>query len=206
MSSGQMQLVAKAVCANCNNGWMSRLEDSFQPVFSRLNSWERFTLTDSESDIAALWAVKTAAMFQQNDPETRTFSLEDLRGLRETGKPPPKTSVWMFAMDSAEDEFRLTQQGAHLGSPEDKIDAAFPASLGQTFLGAQRVAFVVVHGPHPLIDEEQLPVPGWRTARLLWPRLKPAKWPTLPAQHAEVNVLKLLPAAAFVPGALFLDE
>lgn len=54
----------RAVCATCNNGWMSELENSAKPVLVPLVDGERMTLAADQQTIAAIWAVKTSMVFE----------------------------------------------------------------------------------------------------------------------------------------------
>jgi hypothetical protein len=54
----------RQVCARCNNGWMSRLEDQAKPIILPLMRQERsiLMLTDDERRTLSRWAAKTAFM------------------------------------------------------------------------------------------------------------------------------------------------
>lgn len=55
-------LVAGRICAPCNNGWLSQLESSVQPVLAPLMDGRRAIdeLSITEATMVALWATKTA--------------------------------------------------------------------------------------------------------------------------------------------------
>jgi hypothetical protein len=51
----------RSVCANCNNGWMSRLEEEVDPIFEKLTSGTDFNhLSLEEVETLARWTGKTA--------------------------------------------------------------------------------------------------------------------------------------------------
>jgi len=51
----------RSVCANCNNGWMSRLEEEVDPIFDKLTSGTDFNkLSPGEIETLARWTGKTA--------------------------------------------------------------------------------------------------------------------------------------------------
>jgi hypothetical protein len=51
----------RSVCADCNNGWMSRLEAAVDPLIDKLTSGSNFNqLTSTEVETLARWAGKTA--------------------------------------------------------------------------------------------------------------------------------------------------
>jgi len=55
-------LVLGDVCKDCNNGWMSKLEEDFKPILSKLLSNKQYitSLTKSERHSIAVWSFKTA--------------------------------------------------------------------------------------------------------------------------------------------------
>src|ERR1017187_2671548 len=84
------RFLAGAVCATCNNGWMSSLEDQAKPILTRLiaDQNELVNLTDPERVTIARWTVKTAAIMNRvgpgSDPKysnTRPVPDEHLRSL-----------------------------------------------------------------------------------------------------------------------------
>lgn len=89
------------VCAPCNGGWMSRLEEESIPVLSPLieglNDVELLSLRDQRQ--IALWATKTAMMtdLTQADPILRPDQRFRLRTHRAI---PGGTRIWMGACDA----------------------------------------------------------------------------------------------------------
>lgn len=63
-SHGLNTFATRQVCARCNNGWMSRLENQAKPLILALMRVERsvLMLTEEERRILSRWAVKTAFM------------------------------------------------------------------------------------------------------------------------------------------------
>ena len=91
-------LTVRAVCAECNNGWMADLENKAQalldgPISGRSRALQR----DGQAALAA-WALKTALMFEQANPrDARAVPEEHYRALYEHRKPPVGVWVWMAA-------------------------------------------------------------------------------------------------------------
>ena len=89
---------AKIVCAECNNGWMSRLEVAAAPLITpMLTAERRVTLNVDEQAIVALWVVKTAMTMQLSHPTRRIDGIPDghYRSLREEQHPPSTSQVWI---------------------------------------------------------------------------------------------------------------
>lgn len=78
-------LVAGRVCSDCNNGWMSQLEATSQPILRKLFENETSVVDYSPADrfILARWAVKTAltlnlgSNFHKNIPAHHYHHLHD---------------------------------------------------------------------------------------------------------------------------------
>lgn len=59
---------AKVVCKNCNEGWMSGLENDFRPIFNEMITLKELVIDESEQSIIAFWAQKTVLMLNQATP------------------------------------------------------------------------------------------------------------------------------------------
>ncbi len=77
------EVKVKVVCATCNNGWMSRLENDAQSLLQRLMADERFDLSEPEQELLALWTTKTMLLYSKcrelihqpfGDHEFRSFT------------------------------------------------------------------------------------------------------------------------------------
>ena len=100
-TSRRLDGAVKRVCAECNNGWMSELEESvarFLPTMVRGN--ERTYYDDGQRRLAA-WATKTALMLELANPDfERRRPLEDafFHAMERTRtEPPTRTQVWVGA-------------------------------------------------------------------------------------------------------------
>jgi hypothetical protein len=67
-------LVAGRVCSNCNNGWMSTLEDQARPILINLIEADQslFSITAEERFIVSRWAAKTAYALSHATPLKKT--------------------------------------------------------------------------------------------------------------------------------------
>jgi hypothetical protein len=62
-ASSAAGIVARAVCEECNNGWMSHLESAARPWLTPMIDGQQLQLVPDIHNILARWAVKTAIMF-----------------------------------------------------------------------------------------------------------------------------------------------
>ncbi len=89
-------MTTRSVCASCNGGWMSQLEEEARPILEAMLSRHGRTLHEDGQRILAAWAVKTALTFQQTlSPDRRLFPASDYSTLRESHEPSSMTRVWL---------------------------------------------------------------------------------------------------------------
>ena len=55
------------VCQECNNGWMSRLEDQVKPILSPMILGKPVIVTPSQQERVTAWLTKCAMMFDSID-------------------------------------------------------------------------------------------------------------------------------------------
>lgn len=90
------KLPVKWICATCNNGWMSSLENKAKPVLESILDDKLKIIDSSCQSTLALWAVKTAMVLECLSPNRTMFYSDDERQLmRATQSLPPRTSVWI---------------------------------------------------------------------------------------------------------------
>jgi hypothetical protein len=90
-----LEVTVRRVCAVCNNGWLSELEQAAKPLLEPLILGGTQNLTPAELDTVALWCVKTALLFQFTHPERRDAPDDHYPWLYEHRTPPPNTFVWI---------------------------------------------------------------------------------------------------------------
>jgi hypothetical protein len=90
------RLPVKWVCASCNSGWMSRLENRAKPVIESILDEKVTSLSVSAQAILARWSVKTVMVLEAIDPNRPWFYSEDDRqSMRASLSIPARTSVWI---------------------------------------------------------------------------------------------------------------
>lgn len=84
------------VCAErCNGGWMSRLEKAVNPWLGPMTHGQATTLDAERCRLLALWAEKTAMVWEVTDTASVTATQADRDYLREKQQPTPFTEVWI---------------------------------------------------------------------------------------------------------------
>jgi hypothetical protein len=174
-----VDIVARAVCADCNGGWMAHLEATARPLLSPMINGLPQAMTPEEQHLISRWAVKTATMLlYATQPPTGVSSQH--RSCLFEGKIPPNTGIWL-AKYSAEPPaynswIRTREIEMRLQSLPDAIYAGQSVTLTLGFY-VQHVlltppkwferTFTFI-APAPL-KQQVLPVPQHQTVQ--WPPL-----------------------------------
>jgi len=80
-SSGSFTQV-RQVCGECNNGWMSRLEEQAKEIMAPvIESLEHTQISTSDLVVIARWAIKTAFVYEFTRPTVRSSAPESRRVL-----------------------------------------------------------------------------------------------------------------------------
>lgn len=71
-------LLTRGACECCNNGWMSTLEKSVQPIMTPILQGESAILLTPHQELIARWAVKTSLMYEYGN--FHAFGKHRMRG------------------------------------------------------------------------------------------------------------------------------
>lgn len=197
-----LKVLIRAVCEDCNNGWMSRLENDVSRLIgdSMRNAPAPFALTDPQRETVGAWAVKTALMLELALATLRGSGLAPVSHFkwlydhRSQPSPPPGCRVWLFGVD-AKSRLAGSANAGVLESPRDDVPKAYLATFTAGYLGFQ------VFGPDapandssgqsvdaPAIDP---PATLHRVMQLVWPVASATTtWP--PSQHINFEDLDLI--------------
>lgn len=94
--AGNASLTVRCVCASCNSGWMSDLENRVKPIVERLFTEQPVALDRYDQTTLAVWAGKNAMVYETLRLDSpHFFSSLDRKTLGETMSLPPHTSVWL---------------------------------------------------------------------------------------------------------------
>jgi hypothetical protein len=119
------EVTVRSICRPCNNGWMSRLECRCKPVLELLIYGHSPQLDSRALEDLALWAVKTAWMFQSMSPSTSTCTTDQRRALAEKSTIPASVQVSAGAfMESGEKVLCTNWYVAGSASPEGRTDSS----------------------------------------------------------------------------------
>ena len=88
-------LTVRSVCAECNSGWMSRLEGDAKPYLESMIRGSRREYHSTGRTLIARWFVKTALVRGSRFPPA--LRREFYEQARTTGEPSDTTRVWIGA-------------------------------------------------------------------------------------------------------------
>jgi hypothetical protein len=86
---------AKCVCAGCNSGWMSRLQEDTKPIVLRLVKGDSFDLSVSDQRLLAAWATMGTMTSEFFRPSTVAISKHDHLQFWKTGRPIKGWKIWI---------------------------------------------------------------------------------------------------------------
>jgi hypothetical protein len=170
-SARDIDAVARRVCTGCNGGWMSRLEESAEPILTPLVLGTGSVVTRSQQRTLATWATKTALALQLTSQGATRIPAVFYRGLtKDPSRPPPHTQVLLGAYEG--------HRQAFFQSFELNLDHRRGRSKGYlpTFIIGHVVLQVFLHTHH---DNVEIAKGGDRadmTAQI-WPVGGDVVWP-----------------------------
>jgi hypothetical protein len=95
-SAPALNLTARCACADCNNGWMSDLEEAAKPHLTPMIHGRATSLSRDVQTTLALWLVKTVAVCEQAVPGEQDVMPDTWhRAMFETRRPPVGAWVWL---------------------------------------------------------------------------------------------------------------
>lgn len=165
-SADPYTLTAGAVCASCNNRWMSELEQRAQQLLEPMLHGRGRQLHRGGQRTLAAWALKTALMVEQSfSPGRRIIGEREHDHLYVHGQPSDDVRVWMASYDGEMPAF-AHMQGADADVTQD--DERGVRDLYSVTLTLGPVAFQVFGTTVPgLLDIVELRQPP--LVHRIWP-------------------------------------
>jgi hypothetical protein len=181
--SQYLPFVTVPVCARCNNGWMSQMEQGTKRVLTPLIEARPHEVNVPDQLLLAVWALKCLYAYASvYHPQNLPFSREEYAELRERRQPPDRCAVWL---GRAESDFARVAMGVEPALIADPTDGSGDlhsraANTAQGYLAAHGIVFIVHWLPEPMPDLYDLLFPNTYRAgltRISNPR-EPLLWPT----------------------------
>jgi hypothetical protein len=98
----------KAVCRECNSGWMSELEVQVRPLLSQMVRGQEIQLSESDQLDIATWATLKAYVFDSAAEFPSAVTRDECQLLRGQLRPPGNVRVFLAAYESG-NQFAVTR-------------------------------------------------------------------------------------------------
>lgn len=216
------EVTVKSVCAACNNGWMSALENSVRGPLKKMANPPNpvpHTVDVRTKAVLAAWAHKCFLMYDQyRDSRDRVFVDDDFKSFKISQRPPRTARIYMGISNSPRSTFSMWHE-THLlvldlhADPQTTL-ATEPRNLASSLLGVQGVYFIQQYFRPDIswtpparraIDLSAMAAVEATPAHQIWPpRNQPLNWPPKltsdqqfeNAQSALLRVMNSLPSLA----------
>ena len=128
----------KAVCKQCNEGWMNRIEEDARPFLESMILGHGRNLYEAGQAKVATWGALKAMVFQGKDRDV-PIPLSHRREMFATKRPPKQTQVWIGAFTG-----KVWAQ-RHFGLGIDRPEEPSIPAYGSTFAVGRLVFQVFGH-------------------------------------------------------------
>lgn len=187
------EITIRKVCKNCNNGWMSRLENTTKPVLQPLLAGQRCALDLDAQARITLWAIKTAMVLEGVDSEdTYGYTQPERNTMRAIGAIPWRTSVWLAA--SLDPSLFVSSKTRHLNGNGAPTATGLATTIGLAHIVLQ---VFTIRTPQTVGPETQVTVaarggPWSETTVRVWPTpVASISWPPPMALNGEPGIALL---------------
>jgi hypothetical protein len=178
-TSSPFTATVRAVCDDCNHGWMSSLEGVAKPVLTPLIHGESRDLSADDQRLIAVWAFKTAlvAMLSSSDEErARGYGVPPaeyvaLYATRGNPQPLPASQFWIgyYAGQRPPGTIRVVPLVIEPDVAEPTVPSAYLITVVIEALMVQGVRFTTEELYVDLATEPELP--------RIWPTQGTLAWP-----------------------------
>lgn len=183
----QPTLKIRCVCDQCNNGWMSRLENRVQPLLQPLVTGESGSLDMGGQTEIAIWAVKTAMVLEGMDPaEKRGYSQFQRECLRLRATIPWRTSIWLAASDAP--DWFMSTKNRHTGeTPEGISGVSITMAFAHAVLQILTIRVPEDVGPKTEVTTDVRQGPWSQLTIQIWPPRAEVRWPPSMGLNGEAG-------------------
>ena len=149
----------RAVCATCNNEWMSQLERRAREILLRIAGRREWRFSDADLRILRRWLAKTGLMMENFDPETKLAGQAVYDAVMNDEEPP---GSWYFGLarvtkwDDCEAYLAPLLAEVHEGEnfPGKLLGAQIYAT--EYLISVNRLLFIARYSPYPVVPPARL--------------------------------------------------
>ena len=180
----------RAVCADCNNGWMSRLETAAKPFVIMLIKGERAILDAEAQRLVASWIALKSMVAEYFEPEKVAVSSSERQYLRDQLKPPENWRIWIGNYERGTWMGQWTHGVVGVHSERSPArDLNRPNTQATTFVVGHLYANVFSSEVRSLVDGASLGNIGLTKLAEIWPiREQVIAWPTNPLGDTDARI------------------
>lgn len=186
----QPELVVRAVCEHCNNGWMSQLENRAKPILQPLLEGRRCGLDIADQTTIALWTLKTAMVLEGLDPaERRVYTQVEREHLRALSAIPVRTSVWICK--AVDPSYFMSTKNRHLAHQDvaSPSGASITLAFSHVVLQAFTIRVPANVGPATRVTVDVRRGPWEITTVRVWPaQTSTVSWPPVMGLNGEAGL------------------
>jgi hypothetical protein len=161
--SDDLDVVVRCVCADCNNGWMNRLDEQAEEMLKLLCPAKVVARVHARLRLLAPWATKMALVMECLLP--RLIVPQEVRDhLYREQQPHPSVRIWIATMETWDGETRTT--------PMSLKSAPELGALEQAYLVTFRMLHLVIQVIVPLHEGVRPEHDDWGQlhSEIAWPR------------------------------------
>lgn len=127
----------RVACEQCNNGWMSHLQNQAKPILLPMMLGTKAVLSPDEQSIISAWMAMFTMVFEQMDPDSAAITKEEREKFKAEKRAQENWLIWIAPYSGA--ILPATHRGIHLRDKRDPIvgpDIAIPRNNFQFMLVA----------------------------------------------------------------------
>lgn len=174
------EVLVNCVCQQCNNGWMSNLENDNKPHMRAMLHDEPIVLQPSQQKLLARWAVLKSMIIEACNRQRILFYGKDERIGLKPPSPflPVATMVWIR---------RYSREGFHAGGTDiwrgiETFPRAMHGNVSTIVVGHLVVQVLTAHiipkfGGFPIRPPKCKPGSWAESLVNIWPIFGPVRWP-----------------------------
>jgi hypothetical protein len=184
----------KSVCHECNNGWMSSLDDAGKSVLSLLIKGEAAFLDVDSQKLIATWVAMKTMVGEFFDPVKAAVPLSERQFLRDRRQPPDNWIIWIgnYTRDKWTGEWVHTAVGIDSAEGIARRDPKIPNTQTTTFVVGKLYAHVFSSEIPDIIAGITLGKIGLEKLAQIWPaRESFIGWPTNALSDVDADAIAI---------------
>jgi len=173
----------KVVCGQCNNGWMSQLDEAAKPLLTPIIKGEAVTLDAAGLEIIARWATLKAIVSEHDAGSTFVTPIEDRKAFMGGGPIPAYFNIYLLSHKCASRiGYVRTSQVVALSphGPQPPLDGRSKNTQQISVIFGSAMLHINAARVDGFRIEDRLHMPKVVERRIWPPNITPLSWPATP--------------------------